>query len=156
MQQHVRDHIDDFVVRNVRVAADGSLVSVPPLERQWSCHPRFFVDPRDGVLRCLPRRKRVLPVEKPSHLVAGPERELIKVAGIWYWVVFADVPPPERKVRYVWNKATQAMEPQVTLIQTCVIDMVTSKAVSRGRYRKARRQANGRDLRRHGLVNDVV
>jgi hypothetical protein len=83
VQQHVRDHIDDFVVRDVRAAPDGSLESVPPLEQRSSCYTRFFVDPRDGVLRCLPRRKRVLPAKEPSHIVVGHERELIKVGGIW-------------------------------------------------------------------------
>jgi len=156
VQQHVRDHIDGFVIRDVRVGPDGSLESVPPLDQRGSCYTRFFVDPRDGALRCLPRRKRVVPVEEPSHVVVGHERELIKVDGIWYWVVFADVPRPARRVRAVWNKAIQAVALEVTLMPTGVVDIVTGRSVNRGRYRKARRQANGRDLRRHGLANDAI
>jgi hypothetical protein len=29
-----------------------------------------------------------------THKLVGFERELHKIDGIWYWVVFADVPSP--------------------------------------------------------------
>jgi len=153
VQQHVRDHLDDFVDRRVKVAADGSLQSFP--KNKWV--GPFYVDPRDGVLRRSPARKRTPPPAKPpSHAVVGRERELIKVNGIWYWVVFADVPPPARRVRQVWNKLIKEFDTEVTLIPTRVVDIVTRKAVFHGRYRKARLQASGRDLRRYGLANDAV
>lgn len=156
VQQHVRDHVDCFVNRDVRLAPDGSLQSVPPLGESWGRYTQFFVDPRDGALRSLPRRKWKSPVKTLTRLVLGPERELIKVKGIWYWVVFADVPAPVRKVRQVWSKKLRAMTEEVSLIPTRAVDIVTGATVTHGRYRRARRQANGRDLRRHGLVNDPI
>lgn len=156
VQQHVRDHLDDFVNLHVHVAANGSLQSVPPLGESWGRYTRFFVDPRDGVLRSLPHRKRKALVKPLTHLVLAPEHELVKVKGIWYWVAFADVPAPVRKVRQVWSMKLRSMTEEESLIPIRVVDIVTGATVTHGRYRQARRQANSRDLRRHGLVNDSL
>src|SRR5437899_806366 len=49
---HVRDHADDFVVRNCTLI-DGEVRDSrgAPLASRWGRRGRFYVDPRDNTLR---------------------------------------------------------------------------------------------------------
>lgn len=81
---------------------------------------------------------------KPRKLI-GFEREAVQVDGIWYWVVFASVPP-----------VSQMLTPNgYRPVHHVCRDFVTGIDVNVGRYRADKKQMAGRDLRRHGLKNDL-
>jgi hypothetical protein len=75
--------------------------------------------------------------------------EAVRVGGTWYWVTFADVPPPYEEAR---QDAIGAQS--VRLVHHSRVDVVTRHRVASGRYRDGKRQMSFRDLRRLGLAND--
>jgi hypothetical protein len=94
MQQHVLQHLWDFVVRRP-IMKDGVAHDVRPFwgkrllesQEKW---PRFYVCPRTGLLREAPRARRPPPV--PSDLgrrVLSPTLELQRLAGVWFEVELA-------------------------------------------------------------------
>jgi len=42
--------------------------------------------------------------EACNHLRVGFEQELHKIRGIWYWVIFRDVPAPWYWVDFQWHQ----------------------------------------------------
>jgi hypothetical protein len=99
VQQHVRDHLKDFVaikprrgISSWRWGGDSGLWRQP-----------LYVDPRDGVLKRTDRlpearrwreaRKRANPPVERIELSAA--RELRRIDGIWYDVSLAPLPEPE-------------------------------------------------------------
>lgn len=87
--------------------------------------------------------------EAENHLRVGREQELHKMDGIWYWAVFSDVPPP---LTMAWFEGDVRKE---KIVRRGACDYWTGVSHTEGRYRSGRRQASRRDLRRHGLTNDV-
>ncbi len=85
--------------------------------------------------------------ESKKHIRIGFEKELHKSDGIWYWAVFADVPPPFTQF---WITG----QTKHCTIARSGTDYWTNKSQTEGRYRCDKRQANSRDLRRHGIRND--
>jgi hypothetical protein len=62
VQQHVRDHIEDFVAVRTRmvdgvVHHQGKFGGLAPVANPWG-HPAFFVHPKTGLLKRAPRAKR--------------------------------------------------------------------------------------------------
>jgi hypothetical protein len=156
VQDHVRLHIGDFVSTRVARGEDGTLEDRSG-RRFGEVFTLLYVDPRTGILRLnkahprvAGRTRRALPSRtRHPHVVVGPERELIQVGGIWYWVIFDTVPAPMFRVSVdpVTGAERRELQPHGRT------DILTGETVSRGRYRAGKRQAGARDLRRHGLAN---
>ncbi len=99
VQQHVRDHLKDFVaVTPRRVFGSGCNRSGSGL---W-CQP-LYVDPMTGLLcrtdrlpeeKARRRAKHHRPPEAPTRIELAPDRELRLVNGFWYEVRLAPMPVP--------------------------------------------------------------
>ncbi len=87
--------------------------------------------------------------ESKKHIRLGFEKELHQINGIWYWAIFADVPPPFTQS---WFDSISQETKSRTIARTGT-DYWTKKTHTEGRYRSDKRQANRRDLRRHGVKN---
>jgi len=102
VKQHVRQHIDDFVVRKVVSDRDGEWMNgrAHPFGRHarvW--HQPYYVDPEDGVLKdsmtlwaargIVPRSwKHPKPQPDPNVRVLDEMRELRCIDGNWYEIGF--------------------------------------------------------------------
>ena len=99
VQQHVRDHLDDFVLLQPgRPARPGYC--------GWRGHPwhePYYVDPADGVLKRtgdLPesqaarRAERDRPKPPADRIPLGAKAELRRIDGLWYEIRLAPLPEP--------------------------------------------------------------
>jgi hypothetical protein len=185
VQQHVRDHLRDFV------AVKPRFVNRYGRTLWWQ---RLYVDPATGLLRRtdqLPeekayrrakRNKRAVSVERIS---VSDDRELRLIRGIWYEARLASLPQPVyrinreiRKLRYVpWSSRSRLFEAEMNvgrLLTPPVRDVVTGAMIAAGpaideaeswatyrrahpdrRYATAKRVLSRRELRRHGLYNSA-
>ncbi len=164
VQQHVRDHLRDFVATRPRRG-----VSVWYRRRGESLwHQPLYVDPRDGILKRtdrLPEAKaqrrqeaeRARLKSPADHVKLSSDRELRRIDGIWYEITLAPLPQPEyraitelRKVplkRYQRNSPTIEMELKVRrLITPSVLDIVTGKSIPIGP--KLDQESDWREYRR--------
>jgi hypothetical protein len=91
IQQHVRDHLWDFVALRVR-ETDGELYYAlrwgwfRPLRGSWV---PFYVCPKSGILKENPRRgrrRREAPEPRPLMIEIDEHVQLHQVGGIWYEV----------------------------------------------------------------------
>jgi hypothetical protein len=97
VQQHVRDHLRDFVAVHTWLE-DGEVV----LQRIWgqrmalgdsSAGRLFYVCPSTGVLReHAPRRPRRVANSDPDVRWQGPWRQLRRIESIWYALALAPIP----------------------------------------------------------------
>ena len=182
VEQHVRDHVEDFValkpregINDFKHRADGIW---------WE---DFYVDPADGLLKRtadLPamRRERRLAAEPRRaprtimRIALAPDRELRQIHGIWYELLLANLPPPvyraERETR-----VRRIVETDIVLrrlVTPPVRDALTGALRHAGpqddtpeawsefrrrhrdaRYVTAKRQLGRRELHRHGLANSL-
>jgi hypothetical protein len=186
VQQHVRDHLRDFVaVKPRRVNRYGSGI-------WWQ---RLYVDPVTGLL-CrtdrLPEEKAYLRAKRNKaaavieRVSLSDERELRLILGIWYEARLSPLPEPVyevrreiRKLPYVpnsWRSRFFEAEMNVgRLITPPVWDVVTGAMIEAGpeiddarsweahrqahpdrRYAMAKRVLSRRELRRHGLSNSTT
>lgn len=169
VQQHVHEHIEDFVAVNV-VERDGELHvhgkrwgSTRPLAERWA--PRLYVDPASGLLRRnrLQDRARAQEVAEDLARVAArqadrrdlsPERQLHRHKGIWYDVALAPIPPAGRGpgvVDVLRRKVVAA-----PAHRGAGKFVVCGDARLYGRvdvYASHKRQLTTRELRQHGLSN---
>jgi hypothetical protein len=146
VQQHVLLHLDDFVARHVAIDGEG----------RWRCYDkphwageslpwrqRYYLDPRDGVLRDShdlwrslgidprPWRRRA-PKPDPNLRRLDDMRELRRIEGNWYEVVYDKDPEALR-----W-----------------VFDLVERREVpARNRHAISKRQLSGPELKTFGLAN---
>jgi hypothetical protein len=81
--------------------------------------------------------------ENYPRKIIGKEKEAFLVDGIWYWAVFATVPP-----RPVKQTPTGTILGYISRQ-----DIVTGQMCTEGRYRADKRQLSSRDLRHHDLSN---
>ena len=164
VQQHVRDHLEDFVcVRtsmvNGEVWCNGRWGRHRPLNEVWT---EFYVDPRDGVLRINQQRvtwdqryrkaEAARKADAAAKIHTGKDgTEYRNVDGIWYEVVWDQVPPP-----YI-TRRIDARTGEVTKhsYNTGKTDVFTSKhhTVPGEFYRSGRRQISREELRKNGLAN---
>jgi hypothetical protein len=183
VQQHVRDHLRDFVATRPR----RGICSWRYLdEGVW--YQRLYVDPRDGILKRTDRlpevkarlrqkaeRLRNRPVE---CIKLSSTRELRVLDGIWYEVELATLPEPEYRADTEikrWARKNRVIEIKIEvrrLRTPPVFDVVRRTSIWVGpsvdeeyawrrfrrdhpdrRYAVAKRQLCRRELRRHGLVN---
>jgi hypothetical protein len=149
VQQHVRDHLDDFVaVKPRRGIRRGFLASA----RGGLWHQALYVDPADGILKRtdrLPeekaRRREERVLEKPpvDRVRLKPELELRRIEGLWYAIRFAKMPEPiyreVNETRKVPLKLSHPNGPRVgidvmvrRLAGPAVKDIITGEAVPVG------------------------
>jgi hypothetical protein len=152
VQQHVRDHLRDFVavrprrgIRRWYWPSDQSSTSL------W--HQPLYVDPRDGILKRtdrLPESKarRRQEAERSrqktrERIELSPRHELRLIDGIWYETTLAPLPQPDyrpitelRQVplkRYQRNSPVIEMEMCVRrLVTPAVLDRATGKSIPVG------------------------
>lgn len=179
VQQHVRDHIKDFVQLHPR-----------PQTRFWSgSELRWFqglyVDPRDGILKRTDRlrwakaRSNPRPVEEDSINLTR-DRELRRVQGLWFEVGLTPLPSPEYRNVTRPDRTARASPPaarlrEITirqLVTPAVHDIVSGLAVyagpeideprgwtafrranPSGTYATNKRQLSRGELRRYGVTN---
>jgi hypothetical protein len=152
VQQHVRDHLRDFVAVKPR-RRSGALYRwdgrTERYDRLW--YQPLYVDPRDGLLKrtdrlpeakALCRARRRAP-EPPSRIALTADRELRCIAGIWYEVTLAALPEPDYRavpeVRSVplrrRSPASQTIELEMEvrrLVTPAVRDAISGAAVPAG------------------------
>jgi len=101
VQQHVRDHLEDYVAIRPAPAA-GRWWSLR--RGSWPWREPLYVDPADGLLKRtedLPVVKAARHAEKakaapePDRIPLGPEAELRRIDGFWYEIRLAPLPEPE-------------------------------------------------------------
>jgi hypothetical protein len=100
VQQHIRQHIDDFIATKVEVR-DGKLIDLAPRYRFWSddgtVRQELYVDPRSGLIRINKhyRTWRDGQVEKAQRIQAeitarrrtlDKDTQLHRLDGIWFQV----------------------------------------------------------------------
>jgi hypothetical protein len=101
VQQHVRDHLEDFVAIRPRRG-------ISPRCR-WGdglWYEPLYVDPRDGILKRTDRlrevrkRREARKREKPpvERIELSATRALHRIDGIWYDVTLAPLPEPEYRL----------------------------------------------------------
>jgi hypothetical protein len=192
VQQHVRDHLRDFVATRPRRGI--SVWYRPGGETLW--HQPLYVDPHDGILKRTDRlleervrrrreaeRKRQQP--PPERVELAIDRELRRMAGVWYEVKLTPLPEPEyhlvtelQKVprkRYHRNSPLVEMGIAVRrLTSPAVFDVASGRSIPVGpvvdteiawaeyrrdhpgrRYAVAKRQLSRKELRRHRLTNQI-
>lgn len=100
VQQHVRDHLRDFVAVTPRRVAGGWRRR--PGSDLW--YQPLYVDPATGLLcrtdrlpeeKARRRAQRHRPQEAPTRIDLAPDRELRLVGGLWYEVRLAPMSEPE-------------------------------------------------------------
>jgi hypothetical protein len=177
VQQHVRDHLKDFV----QLHPSSDVRQYPWSKRLW--FQPFYVDRRDGLLKrteglawakALARRPpRAVPDDRAP---LDDRHELRRLDGIWFAVELAPLPDPDyRPVSRKLETASGKRPREVVvrqLVTPAVYDVVTGAAICAGpeldeprawaAYRKAhparvyavgKRQLSRAELRRHGLTN---
>jgi hypothetical protein len=96
VQQHVRDHLEDFVMVRVWRDADG-LVGA----NRWGkpvrvddpfARTRFYVDPRGLLRACKQKRQHARQVPDSDVRWDGAWRQLRRIDGMWYAFQLAPVP----------------------------------------------------------------
>ena len=149
VQQHVRDHVKEFVelhprerwVTVFRAGGEGERVRVDP----WQ---DLYVDPVDGILkrnhardeRAAECRRKVKPTVSKE---LGPMHELRLIDGIWYEIEYAPLPKPQYReytdVRSIrqrpWDPASPVVEYEVTvrrLISAPVYDVLRREFIRVG------------------------
>jgi hypothetical protein len=174
VQQHVLDHIKDFVQLHPMAAAR----LWPGIGLRW--YQGLYVDPRDGLLKRMERlawaRARVnrpAPLAPVDRVSLTEDCELRRLRGLWFAVRLAPLPKPE--YRTVTRPARGARDQAITvrqLVTPAVRDIVTGLAVCAGpeideprgwaehrrahpsrTYAVSKRQLSRVELRRHGLAN---
>ena len=125
VKQHVRDHLRDFILVKVTIAADGSYMSAahqwwgPTSPENWWAE--LYVDPRDGLIKRTDKlcrklglenrraklrkdRKRRASGERVHDLrVLSDSRFLVKLKGCWFQVD-TDHPPADRYQRLLHGR----------------------------------------------------
>ena len=177
VQQHVRDHLKDFV----QLHPSEHVRQYPWSPRPW--FQPFYVDGRDGLLKRTDRlawakafAARPAQPKAADVMPLDADRELRRLGGLWFEVRLAPIPEPEYRAvtRCVSSDGKPPREVVVRQIVTpAVHDAVTGAAVWAGpeldeprawdAYRKAhprrlyavaKRQVSRAELRRYGLTND--
>lgn len=151
VQQHVRDHLRDYVLLTPRLELGrGQRVIHSP--RPW--HQDLYVDPGDGILKRTdqlpePKKWRIAAVARrrsPKPIDRVPltaDRELRRVDGIWFEVTLAPLPEPEYRAVHVaerlplspWDPTGPTFEAERTmrrLVTPGCFDVVSGEAVLAG------------------------
>lgn len=170
VQQHIHQHIDDFVARRVvRVYGvlhgAGRFGDLEPLARRWG--RRLYVDPDSGLLRVNRARARIRREDRTEwersrrdppadRRDLGEWRQLHRVGGVWYDVALAPVVPLAAAAQPLFDVLLHrpVRVADEKLKKNASIDGDRERYGRDGVYAWRRRQLSGRELRQHGLEND--
>jgi hypothetical protein len=172
---HLRDHVLQEVDTNTCVV-DGVVMTRGRRFSSGLRSPRgLYVDPRDGIVRYNPERS--YRAREPATIIDGVayraradgvlcpcavsgrqrsgryamrilgDRRAAYIGGLWFWIAYADVPPPIR-VPYIVEGRTLHR-----VVYFPRFDFVLGENVREGRVAVGKRQMDRRDLRRYGLRN---
>jgi hypothetical protein len=104
VQDHVRDHVDGYVAVHV-VEIDGVCCwggggygrYGTPLAQMYGRY--WYVCPRTGILRRVPRRKPAQQSAPPAirYISMGKDLQCRKIDGVWYLVSLFPLPQPEER-----------------------------------------------------------
>jgi len=149
VKEHVRQHIGDFVARNIAIGRDGEWLNGS--DRRFGAgpipwHQPYYVDPDDGLLKDSAKLWRKLGVDPypwrrretkadPNVRVLDPMREHRRIEGIWYEVSYGCKP----------DRPTEEMA--FDLIERTVVP-------ARKRHAVAKRQLSRLELKALGMVNE--
>jgi len=138
VQQHVRDHVGDFVALDPRPRSHWVYVTGGGKERvEYLWYQPLYVEPRDGIIkrtachpfaRALRRAEARRPIAPPDRIALAEGRELRRIAGIWYEAKLAPLPGP--------------VDPRLPPAERF--------------YVAKKRQLSRAELRRHGLSNGAA
>lgn len=67
VKMHIRQHLDDYVLTRISIGRHGEWISegkVIETQHHWFRWRKFFVDPRDGVLKDYAEMPKILPATK--------------------------------------------------------------------------------------------
>jgi len=151
VQDHVRDHVGDFVAVNV-IEIDGVLHEVAwwgrliPLEKGWR-YATLYVCPRTGLLKNLGKKSRRSKHEKESptiHVTIDYQVTFIRRRGVWHRLQLKPIPKKRHNVIHavVANVFDSFLQKLVT----------RAEAVSfygRGVYATEARPATWDEIRKH-------
>lgn len=184
VQQHVRDHLKDFVAVKPRRGIYPGIGWPRRSAGLW--HQPLYVDPNDGILKRtdrLPeekaRRRREAGRQPPpvERIAIAPDRELRRLDGIWYAITLAPLPAPayatvSEKLQAHLAKTKTTIK---LLVTRPVTDLISGQTIPVGpdtndpaawaayrrqhpdrRYATAKRQMSTAELRRHGLANTPI
>jgi hypothetical protein len=146
VKEHVRQHVDDFVARDVVVGRDGKWFCTGNRRfgiRAGQWRQPYYVDPDDGLLKEsaeLWKRlgldpnpwRRPKPVPDPNVRFLNPMRDLRCIDGVWYEIDYDRVPDA---LAYVFDLIERKLVPQ------------------NSRHAVAKRQLSRAELKAFGLAN---
>ena len=151
VQQHVRDHLDDFVATKTRmkggkvVVASARFGGERPLD---ACYSLFYVHPRTGLLRKNEHRISRAAMARQLRVAAQTERDarmriidaktqLHLFDGAWWEVKLAKIPP----------------QPHVDVVRRAKLSTLPPEALyaRHGVYAHDKRQLSKAEMKRLGL-----
>ncbi len=148
VQQHVLQHVDDYVARRVMIDQHGSLINPGRGRRGWHGLPwrqPYYVDPRDGVLKESATRWKRLGIDPkpwkrrektdPNIRILEKNRELRCVDGIWY------------ELEFIQEKLRAHDDWEYDLLTHTKVRANTRRAI-------AKRQLSRDELLAHGIANN--
>jgi hypothetical protein len=171
VQQHVRDHVPDFVAVDTRLEGGRVLVVskwgvLTPLERAWV---KLYVDPRTGILRRNPHavgRKRAIRAAKAAQereraarmRVLNPRTQLHRLNDGAWWEVRLASAPGERKVTFDprWPRGAEPranIDAEDAVLRAGLSDLPRAELYGgHGLIALDKRQLSRREAKRRGLV----
>jgi hypothetical protein len=174
VQQHVLDHVKQYVNTKVRRNEDGELWDYdgrPGPLGNWS---RFYVDPDTGMLCRNPNRMTWTQQRRRQKAEAEQERfsrerrlpdgtEVRKQDGIWYAGILKEVPAPQKRTHvradgsvseYTVGGEAYDVVRKVTVRHPSLPRRSWGDAITGSYYYASKRQLGHAELRRYGLEND--
>lgn len=179
VQQHVRDHVTDFVETKTRVDEHGEIWCCdgsprPLTDANWV---RFYVDPDTKSLCVNPyyrvwKKRYKLKQQQMQQEILNQERDLPdgthlrKHKGIWYSVQILPIPPVTKETVYPkigepYQRTVGGTAYDVILEQTVGINKNQVYSVTTGSYLyrqpvycASKRQLNHNELKKYGIEND--
>lgn len=170
VQQHIYQHIDDFVAIHVELREDGRLIDLTQRYGNGDVTQELYVDPRTALLRVnknyrtwrrhRDQRQRAQQSEIDARRrVINPETQLLQLAGEWFEVRVAMLPSEAAAFLVVDGQKNRSREPGSRF------DAVLKRKVSRlddrddlielygsdTLYAVSKRQLSRRELKAHDL-----
>lgn len=93
-QDHIRDHVDDFVEKNV-IIIDGVPCRLPdeyPLD-SYGRFDKLYVHPKTGLLCRVKRQQRRWKPAPPRYIKVDESHICLKLEGLWYLVEVVSFTP---------------------------------------------------------------
>jgi hypothetical protein len=145
VQKHVLDHLRDYVVQTVWLERGVPYCKGwrgPEALTSWGMRFRFYVEPGTRILRLAPfarRKGRRGSEADPDRRVLSGDRELRRVAGVWYEIGVAPIPRDQDAGAFdVLERSWTSSRRDNVLWRT-------------GRYAASKRQLSAREIVRAGL-----